>query len=665
MRGKREGKRQPPTSLHEMVELLRKASNAYFNSEPIMTDSEYDTLVETVRGMDPNHPVLDEVGAAAPPHAKKVSLPYYLGSMNKISADEGKLLRWVSKFSNKQGYVISDKLDGVSSLLVCNTIEDVKMYSRGDGRIGQDISKLVSKINGDLLQVLKGVTSKMPFAVRGELIVTKANFEEIAKRKKVANARNFVSGIVNAKRVQNDLVRYVDFVCYEVIQPESLRPSEQFAWLQEAGLNMSPYVIRNENETLTVADLSKTLLDRRTNSPYEVDGIIVTHNHTYPRRDGENPSHSVAFKSAVFQDRTETFVEEVEWNISKDGYFIPRVRVQPIHIAGVTVTFATGNNAAFIVKNGIGPGAKITIIRSGDVIPKITEVLSPVEPVMPNTEWKWDKTNTHILSTSTSEPMMREKNIKELLYFFESLSVKSHGIKAGVITKLYDAGFTNVQKMLEMQDTDLSKVPGFKGKSIVNFLASIDAIKSNMTCKDILVGSNRFGRGISLKKIEAVEDMYPNFLSDGVTESQLLQVKGIAKTTAQGFLDGLQAAKSFIQENELMKYCMRDKGKDKDNNTQQNGQEQEQEEEYVQVYKFGVAKKRLEGKKVLFTGFRNDACEALVKAHGGVMASSVSKQLHILVYNEENEQKSFAKLEKARELGITTMTRSDLFQLLR
>ena len=613
-----------------------------------MTDSEYDALVEKVRDMDPNHPILDVVGAATPPNAKRVSLPYYLGSMNKITADEDKLIRWTNKYpaTPGHGYVISDKLDGVSALLVCHSHTDVKMYSRGDGRIGQDISKLIPLLNGTLHQIIKGLRSKMPFAVRGELIVTKANFEEITKKKKVANARNFVSGVVNAKRVQNELVGYVDFVCYEVIDPD-LPPTEQFVWLEEAGLNVSPYIICNER--LRVEELSKRLLERRTNSPYEVDGIIVSHNKTYARKDGENPSHSVAFKSAAFQDRAETFVEEVEWNISKDGYLIPRVRVRPVRIAGVTVTFSTGNNAAFIVKHGIGPGAKILLIRSGDVIPKIIEVLSSVEPAMPNTEWVWDKTKTHILSTSTSDHMVREKNLKELLYFFESLSVKSHGIKSGVIAKLYDSGFTNVQKILELQDVHLRTVPGFKEKSIKNFLSSTETIKTHMTCKDVLVGSNRFGRGISLKKIEAVEDMYPNFLTEGVTESQLLQVKGIAKTTAHGFVVGLQAAKIFMQENGLTSYCTKDKI-------------EQQKEEKKDT--FQIADKKLEGQKVLFTGFRSDELEAMVKAHGGVMASSVSKQLHILVYNEENEQKSFAKLEKAHSLGVRTITKSEMYEWL-
>ena len=146
---------------------------------------------------DPKNPILKEIGAVAP--GEKVDLPYWMGSLDKIREDEKVLNNWKTKYPGD--VIISDKLDGNSALLVINK-KGAKMYSRGDGFKGQDISHLISLIKGI------PTSTKEEYAIRGELIISKENWSSHGKG---ANARNAVAGLMHSKVPDPELVKYVDF----------------------------------------------------------------------------------------------------------------------------------------------------------------------------------------------------------------------------------------------------------------------------------------------------------------------------------------------------------------------------------------------------------------------------------------------------------------------
>lgn len=634
----------------DLAKFLIQANEAYHNGDkPIMTDSEYDTLFERLKELDPKNKALTDVGAEPVKGTKKVTLPYYLGSMNKITPDDSKLQKWSEKypFNRAEGYVISDKLDGISALLTLEqgkANKNMKLYTRGDGSVGQDISRTLKYISGiDQIKVSNNNNAFGFVAVRGELIVSRKDFVNVKKiRPDTPNSRNFVAGCMNAKKTSADVAKYIQFVAYELVEPE-LTPLEQMKWLEQ---NKFKTVHNTQLKSpLSIEELSSTLLKRRVESEFEVDGIIVTHNRIHARKKGENPSHSVAFKSAAFVDRAETFVQDIEWNPSKDGYLYPRVRISPIQIGGVTVQYVTGNNASFIVKNGIGVGAKIVVIRSGDVIPKIVEVMERVEPTLPPaSSWEWDSTRTHIKVKNAGDN--KEVEIQRLLYFFDNIaSVKSHGVKFGVITKLYEAGHTSIGSILSITEQDLRKVPGFKDKSIANLLESLKHIRENMTCMDIMVGSNTFGRGIAGKKLQAVLQEYPNFLNGLITIDDLLKVKGVAKTTASSIVEGVATVKIFIKENKLESYCSTDAAEE---------QVRKAEDEMKQL---NIVVKQLDNKKVIFTGFRDDDLQKCAVAHGASFPSKLTKATDYLVYDENNEKKSATKIQQANVWKLNVMER--------
>ena len=229
--------------LEEMIEL---ANHQYYNTKnPLLTDVEYDIIVEYMERKYPNNLVLQGVGAKV--EKNKVRLPYEMASMDKIKPDTNALITWKSKYSGQ--YVLSCKLDGVSGLYTTENGE-AKLYTRGDGKVGQDITHL--------LKVLK-LPKHEGHVVRGEFIILKEVFEE-KYSKTFANPRNLVSGIVNSKTI-DEKARDLHFVAYEVIKPE-MKPSEQMNKLIELEHEVVKHQIEEE---ITNEQLSEILIDWRTN----------------------------------------------------------------------------------------------------------------------------------------------------------------------------------------------------------------------------------------------------------------------------------------------------------------------------------------------------------------------------------------------------------------
>ena len=263
----------------QLSSMIEKANDMYYNSsKPLLSDAQYDIVKEYIERKFPANTAIKQVGAQVVKN--KVVLPYEMASMDKIKPESDALVRWTAKY--KGPYILSAKLDGVSGLYTCEG--DVpRLYTRGDGKVGQDVSHLTRVLS---LPCIPGLV------VRGEFILRKAVFD--AKYKGTfATARNLVAGIVNAKTI-DDKTRDLDFVVYEVIKPV-LKPSKQLEMLLSHRFNT---VWHTTTKSLTNEALSAVLQDTRAKYEYETDGIIVTDDAVYSRGKG-NPEHAFAFKMAI------------------------------------------------------------------------------------------------------------------------------------------------------------------------------------------------------------------------------------------------------------------------------------------------------------------------------------------------------------------------------
>jgi NAD-dependent DNA ligase len=598
-------------SENQLSRILGYANTAYRNMEPVMTDNEYDIIQDYVEEKFPSNQLVTQVGA--PVEKNKAILPYEMASMDKIKPDSGALASWMQKYTGP--YVLSCKLDGVSGLYTTEG-SVAKLYTRGDGKIGQDVSHMIPYLR---LPKNKGIV------IRGEFIMPKAVFEKKYKSQ-FANPRNLVSGIVNRLAI-DDKIKDLSFVAYEVIKPEK-KPSEQMEFLKTLDVDV---VMHKFVKMLTNEILSDLLIEWRKNYAYEIDGVIVTDDVIIPRKSG-NPQHAFAFKMVLSDQVAEAKVVDVLWSPSKDGYLKPRVQIEPINLGGVKIEYATGFNGAFIEQKKIGVGAMIQLIRSGDVIPYIKDVTTPAEHAkMPSVPYKWNDTRVDIMLENISQDLtVKEKNITG---FFRGIGVD--GLSTGNISRIMDTGNDTISKIIHMSKADFLKVEGFKEKLATKIFEGIQEKLANASLLTIMSASNIFGRGISEKKIEPILDAFPDILtSDESPEEKIkkvMSVKGMARKTAELFVNNIPAFLDFMKECNL-------------DHLLEKGEKKLAVDESHPLYQ----------KSIVMTGFRDENLGLMLKNVGAKLGSSVSKNTFAVLVKDKDEDTG--KANDARALGVPLYT---------
>jgi DNA ligase (NAD+) len=627
--------------IEEIVELIQTANHSYYNKgSPLVSDQIFDIIKDYLAVLQPGHPVLTNIGATVGT-SNKVPLPFFMGSLDKIKNDEKVFANWKKKYEGE--YVISDKLDGNSGLLVLKNNE-VKLYTRGDGIDGQDISHLLPFLKNAsslVVSVLGKNTNNV--AVRGELIIGKDDFEMI--KHKGANARNTVAGLLNAKIPDVEVGKLTMFVAYEVIFP-ILSPKDQMNFIiKTLGIDCV-WNQTLQNTQLSLDKLSNALVERRKVSPYEIDGIVVSHNNVYKRLQ-QNPEHSFAFKSVITMERAEVIVTKVEWNMSKDGIFVPVVHFTPVALDGVIITKAHGFNGKFIKDNVIAPGAVIIIMRSGAVIPYIVEVVKKAsKPQMPEVDYVWSKTKVDIMVdksalTDTGNDELQFKNIE---YFFDKVDVP--GLSGGIIKRIFDKGFKTIGSIVSITKEQLLSVEGFKDKLATKVHTAINdkfANKgANIDLFLLMDASNILGRGIGSKKIKLICDVLPDIVTKRYvpTVQELVTIKGVESKTAELFVNNLPLVYRFFDDNGLFFGQRKNKGNKESN-----------------VVSSPTAALRIVGKSFVFSGVRDITLEEFIAENGGAVSTSVSSKTSMVVVKDLDSDSS--KVTKAKSLNIPIITLED------
>jgi NAD-dependent DNA ligase len=598
-------------SAKNVGDLLAHLDNHYYNyGESLVSDEIYDYIRDKLVELAPDHPQLRAIGII--PTREKVKLPYHMGSMDKIKTDLRAIDRWIGEYPGE--YVLSDKLDGISGLLV---VKDgaIKLYTRGNSEYGRDISHIQR-----LIKLPRHISSDI--AVRGEFVISKSNYNKISGATKAM--RNIVAGLLMAKTANNDLLRLVDFVTYECIMPESMQPSAQMDWLKSNGFNT---VYNKCIKEINADILAKFFETRRNDGEYDIDGIIVTHDAVHPRNTAGNPQYAFAYKNVAMEERGEVTVIAVEWNQSKDGILVPTVVFTPITLRGAEIKRATGKNGRFIANNKIGIGAKLIISRSGDIIPEIEKVTKPADIVS-------TPTVEYVLSESGADYIVKTRENKEsrriaFENFVDKLDIK--GVSKGTARKLFDAGIDTVDALFRATVQDIAKTPGIADKSANNIVAAISDARRNISPISVAVASNMFGRGFGEKKFQLIMDKYPSALSSTgscPTIGELSAIRGIDSKTAQQFADNYHAYKQFLVSAGI-----------------------------TLEYKQGSVEKRgnkLNDMTFVFSGFRDDSLEEYIQNNGGRVTSTVSRNTTMLIVKDI--QATGTKIDKANELNIKIIT---------
>lgn len=623
----------------DVLSLLNQADTAYHNGESVIDDATYDMIVEFIeRRMGKKRKT---VGADVT-HGTKVKLPIHMGSMDKVKPNTSKLKNWLKTYAGP--YVLSDKLDGISILVEYVNGKLRHIYTRGNGTVGSDVSMLKKFLK---LPTLRKRTGHDFF--RGELIIAKDDWGVYAKEG-YKNPRNTVSGLINrlvsAKSITPALLKMLRFVVFDHTQQTKksgpIVTRKLSEGLREATALGFTVVEHTSVDTISLTQLSEMLVSRRDSSPYEIDGIIVTNDKTYPVKSSGNPNHAVAFKMVLDDQRAETFVQHVEWSISKSGLMKPVVDISPVTIGGTTIHRVTGYNARWIKQNKIGPGAHVVVIKSGDVIPKIITVTKPAAATQyPNglegTDWVWDG-DVEIRVRGEPDAV----KMKKLLYFSNTLGIE--GLKTGTIKKLYAKGYDTVPKLLNMTQENIVAMEGFKSKSAEKLINNIQYAYHNASKSVLYAALEIFGEGFGSKKIEVllkeIPDICTSKMNDTKMTEMILGIDGFGQKTAYKIVSNLVRCGSILKT--LPK--------------------QKQQKNTSAKKSSVVVKKNIKSKKFVFTGVRAKDVEDALRQHGASVASSMSKSVTVLIAKDPTSSSS--KIKKAKAFNTSIMTLNEFLEWL-
>lgn len=615
-------------SASDIEKALAVLSDYYYNrDEELIDDEEFDALVDRLKKLNPKSNYFKNIGA--PIRGAKVKLPYHMGSMDKIKNQDG-----LDKVLPKKNieYVISDKLDGVSCMFEYNDGE-VKMYTRGNGTEGQDISHLKELINidtDDIVDALQedGVDT---FYVRGELIIQKKTFEK-KYSSIMKNGRNMVAGIVNSKptSVNKKHAHDVDFVAYEIVDTE-LTTSEQMEKLEEYNFAVVTWA-ETDSKKIDIDFLDKYLKKRKERSAYEIDGIIAITNEDHTVVKSGNPDFAFAYKGR--SETAITTVTSVVWNPQKDGHIIPTILYKPVNLSGATLAKTSGFNARFINDNMIGRGAQIEIIRSGDTIPYILDIIKPVKkPDFPELAYHWDDNEVNIIldNPDDDEAVM----VTRLTKFVTDIKVEN--MSEGIVRKIFDAGHDTILKIISLEVDDLLEIEGFKETLANKIIDNLNKSLDNLDMLGLMVASNCFGRGFGNRKLKRILNEYPSIADEYEErhrkkwEKKISDLDGFDVRTTDLFLDALPDFQEFYGDFIAVRPI---------NN--------------YEPPEIDAEGGRFIDQVVLFTGFRSDPWKTIIETEGGRLASSFSGKVTLLVYKAGEESSS--KFKDAQAKGIQSLT---------
>ena len=603
----------------ELRDLKETADDAYYNTgESVLTDQNYDLLTEHIEHVDPTYVQL--TGAKLRDGDNQVELPVSMRSMNKAT-DEKKLLAWVVKNNLDDGWVTEEKLDGVSCMLFIDGGSHPKLYTRGNGDIGSDISYMASIVGGI------PIDTDDKLIIRGELIMRKDVFKENWSGA-FSNARNMVSGCVNAKTLKPGTTD-IHFVAYEIIDTKK-SPYEQLTHLTCLGFEVAAF--RKMEEDCNFTNMTKILQVFKKNSNYEIDGVIIQPDKPYERDPDKNPKYAIAFKQQDMMNIATTKVVKIWWESSRWRQLKPRVELEPVELSGVHIKFATGYNAKYIKDNKLGAGAVVNVTRSGDVIPKILEVLECCnEPDLPDVPCSWNDTKVDLIADTTDDLT----RIKVICNFLDKLGCKHVGEKS--IAKLYNAGYTTISDVLGADVESMSKLDRFGDKLATRTYDCIHTAVYEATTTDLIGSSGVLGFGFGKKKVIALMKDVPDLLNIGDDDlvDRISVVKGFSRESAEIIAGKIDEVKRFLRDiDSHISHKHVDDTKEKSDT----------------------------GLSIVFSGFRDRDLEMLLVERGCVVGNSVTKTTDFVVVANDDFTSS-TKTKKGEKLGVEIITKARLIQI--
>lgn len=621
-----------------LVRRLKRASDAYYNGDTIMSDATFDRNKERLVKLAPDHPFLAEVGAkprgTSPLSKVEHSIP--MGSLDNVKNKE-EFHKW-SKPLGPAPFVCQPKMDGVSIELVYEEGHLVRAVTRGDGKVGEDVTHTMSKAN---------IKSELPVAVscsiRGEAMLTKQIWKDYFKD--YANPRNAVSGIV--RRLDTEGADHIEFLAFDIKSDQlSFYYEHEKTIYMEQELGVISVQTNMVKDKEGVESCFKVMDSARESMPFEIDGMVVKMDEIKDQekkgvRNGR-PRWAVAWK---FKPRGgQTVIEDVEFSVGHTGVITPVAKVSPVQVGGTVIQSVTLCNWDEIDRLGVKINDTVEVVRAGDVIPKISKVIKIGETTRKKIkrpekcpECEADVTHEDVYYRCSSNNCSGQKR-RLLQHWVDKRDIMYLGKRT--VENLADAGWTVID-LYKNSRKQLERTGGLGAVMAQKIMKSIDKSRS-VTLSEFLGALGLNGLGPSLAD-QLVEELNLKTVDDvfKVTKKDLVKLEGWGELRADEVLRGLDEKEDFIKR--LSVILDIDKPRTKS------------------ITDAGI----LSGQSFCFTGSlsvpRKEAQELVVQ-YGGEVKSSVAKGLTYLVQADPSSTSN--KTRKAEKYGTKIISEDQFLSMI-
>lgn len=640
-------------SCNDLKKLIKEANEAYREGNPIMSDAEYDHLEFELKRLSPDDEWFKKGVNDSKPKDREMELPYPMMSLNKVKNHDD-LMLWIRKYTNAT-FIITPKYDGLSVGLKGDVA-----WTRGNGVIGQNCSQHVDRI------YIKPQMENDE-VVRGEIIIDNADWGKFKKINENAKSpRNSATGLINGdfdvKR--NEEYGLLRIMPYE-IQGSILDKEEQLKKLLNQNYVKVTNIQRMDEEYL----LSLFIAWKRL---YPIDGLVIDVNEDKYRHSVEangNPSYAIAYKHPNFSEVGYGVIDRVERNVNRRGYVTPVLWLkEPISLSGADIQRVSAINMRYIFDWGLFPNETVTIIRSGEVIPKIIGVGDTLIPFRESFKTMKEYEEVYKCEVSerqnkimTSEDVMAlqlcpvcgapleklyvdgdwcemvcnnvfcdGRKYANIIKFFELCGVDGFGEKS--FEQLMECGLIGESffNAFNIEYANLLELEGWGELNSKKFLVEMNRIKNDLPFAKFLHATGWFA-DLGEKTLQKIIDaglcwlrMDGSWRVDGLYE-ELLMVEGVQDITARKFVDGVNLYNENLELISVNKFNFK----------------------YIETPKNDGP---LDGMVICATGFRDQEMFKKIKELGGLVGDGVTKSTTCLIVKDLSSSSS--KLKKAEKMGI-------------
>ena len=650
--------------IKELREKLNENARLYYTLDAsTMSDYEYDRLYRRLQELEAAHPEeitpdspTQRVGDAVLNDFAEVRHPVPLESLEDVfDGDEVKgFLSKVLETLPRAEYSVEPKVDGLSVALEYRDGQFYQGATRGDGRVGEDVTGNLRTVRS----IPKNLPEKLPrLIVRGEVYMARSVFDrineelELEGKPLLANPRNAAAGSLRQKDPKVCAKRQLDIAVFnlQLVEGRSFAThSETLDYLREQGFPVIPHTVLRDPEE--ILEQIQKLGDNRMDFPYDIDGAVVKLNNLSDRSilGSTAKCHKWAVAYKYPPEQKESRVADIVVQVGRTGVLTPKAVLEPVRLAGTTVTNATLHNQDYITEKDIRIGDTVVVQKAGEIIPEIVSVVKEKRPEGTKPYHLPDKCpvcgaavlrdpdGAAVRCTGAECPAQLLRN---MIHFASRDAMDIDGVGPAVLQQLIESGLvSNPADLYDLRAEQLEGLDRMGKKSAQNAVDAIARSKENDLWRLI------FALGIRQVGAKAAKILATHFGSmDGLrwaTAEELTEIDDVGAVTADYITHWMQS----------------DQAADLLARLQKAGVNMECHQELVD--------RRFAGMTFVLTGaltrFTREEAGEMIELRGGKVSSSVSKKTTYVVAGEN----AGSKLKKAGELGVSVLSEEEFLALL-